>query len=1190
MSVFEQVEIKKHGVIEASAGTGKTYTIEQLFLRILCTQNIAIDKILVLTYTEKATSELKMRIRSGIETLLKKSDGKQREQLEQALDCFDLASIHTIHGFCNRVLSEYAFENRSLFEANFVDENSLVEGAYREVLRSELPLLGAPAQLLMELAQWDTRSFSGYRFDDTVFELARRVRKENGDQVEPKLEILDVSLQRIQSAIENFSADFEGEKGRELLQWYESLPFHSRSREANLRNAIEPLIEIFEEFVRDQDPYASLIRLIPIERWLGSRGGARLRPNKYNKGFTEDLETQKRLERLVDGLEEILKPMRDLSGGMAVFCVDKIYKAAEKIREEEAQHSFQDLIEGVRIAVRDPDSELVKRLREQYAFALIDEFQDTDPGQWEILRRVFLEKGSRSKLYLVGDPKQAIYAFRGADLATYERAVGELKELDGQAKLYSLEQNFRSAPQFLEPLNQLFSQECWFGDTRYSVKVSAPEEGLQRHGLQCFPKARKPLNLVCLEAQSQDQNLNQLAGFIADEIRFLNENPEYQLLDGNSSRKGNWGDFCVLIRSRTELTYLKQAFRDIPHFVYKKPGVFCSLEALELSCLLRAIARPLDQAGLRLSLMTSFLDWTLFDLDSLRDSHIAERMHSLFGRWREMALREDWGNLFFSLLRETRLGPSGARDPGWEERVSIFTQIMETLLIEARRRSLDLASMVEFLNRLYHRDEVLGEEASYHRLVEEEGKVRIMTIHASKGLEFPVVFLLNLFKDGPKSLVHHPRAGNQGYQYYLSSPPEEARELFDAEHYAGMKRLYYVAFTRAQHALYLPFFTESQEETGRTKQRRISRFYQDIVHPALSSLQGNPHQGYLEIGMDRSTEWNHGSLCRSARVREGWEADEPGFSLTRLEPGFLYPLKGIDLFSRSGSGIESFSSLRKRVETGNQYRRVLSFSEKWSEPEEGAEFIGATQESEELPGGWQVGSMLHEILENLDFQRMDSIPGIESDYQMLLKEPSLSFFPDLVLRCCSHFGISQHLIEEVTRLVWCTLTTPIDQVDSGFRILRLHPHKMIREPEFFLSLSEELFLLGSNISAPGYLHGFIDLVFEHEDKVYLVDWKSNRINEGYHHQALESLMEEEDYVLQYQIYSLALLRWLKWKLGDKFSYENHFGGILYLFLRGMNPANGEGVYFYRPSREEEIHRYLDIILERNRKAGEHEIP
>jgi exodeoxyribonuclease V beta subunit len=1181
VSVFERIDLERHGVIEASAGTGKTYTIEQLFLRILCDRQITIDKILVLTYTEKATSELKIRIRSGIENRLRDSHGKLRERLEQALDCFDMAAIHTIHGFCNRVLAEYAFENRSLFEAEFVDENSLMEEAYYEVLRKDVPAMEGPTDLLLELAEWAKKDLYGFRFDQLVFELARRIKPENGDELQPELNGLSLCVKTAGTLLDSLCAKYSEDWFVNFIKEYEELPFHARSRSANLRNALLPLQSLLKRYSKDKDQSAALTAVNLICKWLDSQGASRIKPSKYNKGANPNPALLEELDELVERLQSLLLSLEKLRVVLSIYCVEKVHKEARRIRESEALHGFQDLIEGVRLAVREPSSALIQRLQEQYSYALIDEFQDTDPAQWEILKRVFLQGGSRSRLYLVGDPKQAIYAFRGADLPTYERAVEEMLADEGNSSLHSLEQNFRSTPGLLSPLNQLFSNQNWFGSTRYSVQVEAPIPELQRHGLLEFPDPRGSINFLRLELQNKEFSLGTLAEFIASEIHFLNENSAYRILEGGSERKGNWGDFCVLIRSRNELIYLKKAFQGIPHFVYKKPGVFLSQEALELNCILRAIARPFDPASLRIALLTSFLDWSLFDLDALEDPFTAESIYKLFASWRELALREDWGNLFSSLLRETRVGPQGVGTPGWDESYSILGQICETLLVEAKRRHLDLPALIDFLNRLYHRDEVLGDEASYHRLMEEEGKVRIMTIHASKGLEFPVVFLFNLYQSASRGVVSHPITGSAGSRYYVGRVPGEARELHRAEIISGMKRLYYVALTRAQHSLYLPMLEAAQVKDSKVSRAKASEFYEEVVGPSILEVSAHPHARSLDLRED-SLQEPETVKPLSVDQRDDSQDFEADFQTQKIPRGFLSPLAGLDLNSRAGSGIDSFSSLRKRSETNFLDGRSKDFSERWADPLEEVEGRLEEHEQEELPGGWQVGSMLHEILERLDFERLLSITSMEQGIEVLLQDPIHSFFPELVFNACDHYGVSRSFLNPITTLILRTLLSPVKQVDSQFRILDLKQDQMIREPEFFLSLSADPqpYRPGER-GERGFLNGFMDLVFEYQGKVFLVDWKSNRIAQGYDPQSLSALMEEEDYILQYRIYTLALLRWLRWRLGDSFSFEKRFGGVLYLFLRGLNPDGQDGVFYYLPESEEEVEGYLTDIIQRS---------
>ena len=443
--------------------------------------------------------------------------------------------------------------------------------------------------------------------------------------------------------------------------------------------------EFRSALVNDKDLLESCLRELQRVGW----------PAMYGDGLVQLLETigyatsgAERWEQLVRDVAlayrrscgHCLKPEPSAASleGIAVETIHALQDRLTAHKRERGLISYEDMLTQVDAALdprQNPRAGLLQAaLQARYRFGIVDEFQDTDPVQWRIFKRIFVEKEGRQRLLVVGDPKQAIFGFRGADLQAYLHAIRELSAEAG-ARQERLGVNWRTCPELLKPLNMLFGSG-WFcsDDIRYA-SVDAPAEKERIHSVVADETGRSALTLVDLRFYDSLKAARWAhARFMAREIkRLLSPVDGRPLLvikkkDDSEPRALRAGDVCILIFRRGEAGPIMQCLRNakIPYSFYKQPGLWRSGEAEQLAYLLRSLARPEDPSALRTALLTSFFripPERLAAPDSLPENAPAV---CLFRKWCGLAAKRRWGELFHSLLEETGVLFDNLADPRYE--------------------------------------------------------------------------------------------------------------------------------------------------------------------------------------------------------------------------------------------------------------------------------------------------------------------------------------------------------------------------------------------------------------------------------------------------------------------------------------------------------------------------------------------
>ncbi|RJQ50870.1 MAG: hypothetical protein C4530_20895 [Desulfobacteraceae bacterium] len=1180
-----KIDLTRHALIEASAGTGKTYTLENLVVRLLKErQDVALENILVVTFTEKATSELKLRIRQKLEQEIGESACESGvEKIRDTLDAFDTASIYTIHGFCHTVLKDFAFENGSLFQNELVDDTPIFDALLREQMRKDWPqTYGSDLPEILRAAGFAARKD---RLLSMVATLARRVfRPDVGDEIRPDAD--GRSFRQIRSAIVARLLELKTLIGAApaFSEGFNRLNINARSKKSLMEKMVTPLEDYLSRFDENRfefEPLLELIERIQTVKSSDRQGIECLVPANWTKAG-ENIQVCSNLETISDCLACLAEAVTDLSHYLAVDAVKTLQTDAARFKRRNGWISYEDMLSRVASALHDAHStQLMQTLRAKYKVAFVDEFQDTDPVQWRIFERLFLdrtEKSCRNLLFLIGDPKQAIYSFRGADVYAYLEARNKMERLaeSGSANRYSLTTNWRSKPELVAAFNRLFCCEEWFPP---QDRAGAFEIGYQDAGspneedLPVFPAAdrsgRPVLNFVDLrQSESPGRAKPALARFIAAEIRHLIDSGGIEIEVKNSGRRPlDYGDICILVRGRSDALLLEPelANRYIPYSFYKKPGLFLSDEALYLSLMCRAVSGPGNLPDTKKALLTPFFAYKTDDLHAVETLPVSHPLKQLLFHWHGLARSRRWGLLFQSLMEDSGLlfREAGTRD--WDRKYTNYRQIFEHLEDVSYRKNLDFRGLSALLDS--YRKQTVGaeEDADIHQIETEARKVQIMTMHVSKGLEFPVVFIAGGLTQTSVDAYHvyhdsDPERPEKGIRKIIDLSKKCGRERHDRERNEEDKRLLYVALTRARFKLYVPFLPIA---SGYRWVGPVCRFLSSAVSSAFQEGSGSPGAGWLAPDTHRATGPGGAAAIGGAIVSE---------STIQLD----FPLLPLNKsYQARRTLLESFSSLHSRLyrghlpETGFRVVREKDRQDDESDFAFDSDPLRTIRPEAELPGGADMGSMFHDIFEHIDFQAATGNPeGF----------PETAEAKDLIVEIMNAYRVENRWLQQVCRMVADTLTTTVHAGEQPILLSRVKKEDRIHEVEFYYPFT---FPAGGMLNIPdceigrgncGFIRGFVDLIFRHNGKYFIVDWKSNRIEAGYGRKALEACMKDAGYYLQYKLYAVAVRRWLKQALGDRFDPDRQLGGVFYLFLRGMGAGNGNGVYFVSPAELGDLER------------------
>jgi exodeoxyribonuclease V beta subunit len=1049
----EKIDLSRHAVVEASAGTGKTYTIECLVERLLLERDVPLDSILVVTFTEKATAELKDRIRKSLERALAKQPGNGR--IITSLEDFDQAPIFTIHAFCQRLLQEYPLEKGQDFRPELVDDDELLPLALREVQRRVWPkLYGKELACVLGLA--DFNRDTAEKWERQVIEIAKKFRGSCSHRIQPPL----------------------------LHDW---LSYVAKS---------------------------------------------------CHRG-----------DQLLEDLNDI-DPDVHWKHMLAVQTIHETQKMLEEMKRQRGQQSFDDMIarvdEGLNPEHNPNAGELLYRLRQRFQYGVVDEFQDTDPLQWRIFRRLFLESGD-SRLIVVGDPKQAIYGFRGADLPTYQQAVSDMVKKH-KACSYPLTTNWRSVPELLEGLNRLYVEGDVFPpvDRINYHPVSAPPEAERRLIVEKDASRRPAINLVDVRGYSTAlQGAKTYAAFVAGEIRRLLAGDDDQptiayRCKGEETKPIDAGDICILVFRRSEAKKITQELAKlrIPYTVYKESGLWRSDEAEQIRLLLESLQRPDDPASFRKALLTRFFRLTPAEIASAGEVPSYHPARRLFLHWAGLAETRRWSALFQSLLEQSGVIVHEREDPEFERHQANYRTILSSLEQTAYRDNGDLLHLIDFMR---HRRTANSVETDYQPMETQRPKVRIMTIHASKGLEFPVVFFAGGFTNSRPEFIRSYRDGNQRLVFDLVED-DSTKWLPLDEKKALNRRLTYVALTRAMIKLYIPFMEKAKGWSNSP----VTLLTESMVKAKLAEFEP-------AVGLHRPGRKRPEPLPFDAAAIAG--------STSPLVVDELFPLLDPNLHQRRIT-IQSFSSLHR---TRHAPEETIAFGEGIERRDE-TEYAIAV--AEDPLRGAAFGDVVHQTLEEVDFAEIGRLRDV--DDMLRANSPTRAAIDKIVHANLHKFSapIPADQLESLCRsrvasLVWNALRTPLSPI--GGALCDVPVADRLQELAFDFPEHEGN---GKHRPMETFVTGFMDLVFRRRAKIYLLDWKTNLLP-AYGPEEIAESMDQADYHRQYRLYLVALVRWLKRIYGSSFDYDGMIGGVFYLYVRGMNGKDDRsGVYYRKPSMKE----------------------
>ncbi len=1070
-SILDKLPPSGHAIIEASAGTGKTYAIEHLILELLRGPAKSIEEILVVTFTEKATAELRGRIRAAIENILRgRSVGSDpskaghawasinestRLRLEHALATFERAPIFTIHAFCHRVLSEFAFHSGARFDLDLVDGRRAFRITFRALLRERFAV---DPLMRHVLAEW--------------------LEKNSTDDLENLL--------------------YEAHRNR-----YQGI---------DLTAAIE---QVAKALAAKQS--------IP----------PRLLTDLYLPPLEERLDRDKRQRGQID---------------------------------------YDDMLAWVWGALEaTAGTALTGILRQRFRFGLVDEFQDTDDLQWRIFRRIFVEGRDGNRLFVVGDPKQAIYAFRGADVHSYMRARMELCET--AAPIVPIDHNFRSTQALIDACNYILDQTAeppfFNGAIRYDhpVKCGVPDRNARDgRGQTIVPITLMRYSAPAEEKGSADDARKQLGRFIAATIkRMIADTPDANpstaiVIDepdrtaGNaSSRKVGAGDIFVLThtneQSREIGTYLREAC--VPFAFYKLDGLFQTPEASDVLDVLRALQDSSDRSHRRRAWMSPFFALKYREVATIDDPPPSHPLNQLLDEWRVLAEADRFAELFNRLMYQSGLADRELFLRHSERELTNYSHIFEVLLERAVAGRLSLTEIVELLGGYIGKHgEPPGPDGNLQRLESERNAVQVMTVHMSKGLEADVVMLFGGTHGNTQSApvrVYHDgfdrcfAIGNEAQKQ------KEVKDALDRERNQENQRLLYVAMTRTRAKLYLPLYpAKSITLTG--PYRQLNERLKELIRANDGVPLSERWAQLFEIADAHDPTATPVTIAGAIRTSQ-W-TPPPELLIDKSDPESLF-----DRLRNKHAAFQMRSYTSLKSDTAS---RDLS-------PADFKIDLPPMIESDDLAGGSDVGIFLHEVIERLDFESLIATSDLQSWRRL---NSVVRLFRASMER---HQVRDPRWFDRGTEIVFKTLTSPI-AIAADRTITALARCRNTREMEFLFPLPEVTHpalgaaIAGDWIAGRGYLKGFIDFVFEDRGLIYFADWKSDLLS-AYDVAAMADHVQR-NYELQALIYSVGVIRLLR--IRSEAEYRRRFGGLLYVFLRGVgaNADSSRGIYFQRPDWNE----------------------
>ena len=1140
-AILDEILGGGHKVIDASAGTGKTFTIERIVVELLLTGAAKIDQILVVTFTEKATAQLRARIRATIEDVMSGGSAgnapaserqplghQERERLKSALFSFHHSPIHTIHSFCHRMLTELAFDSGVRFGLDLASGRHEFHEALRAELRERLKSDDRVKRLISEWLSDERRSSGG--LEDLLWRAhSQRYLRTSGRELSQK------ALADLMNA---FDADA-------LMNAFRIAAIKDDARDDALRATLE-LAAIVK---RSDGSIATLIDgLAEFDFDLLCK------PTKTSRRtgkFPDDM--PQKVRTIIDAAKRVQAAIA-IEQRVVDELLEPVVARMDSRKREQGTLDYEDMLAWLAEALDGARGKsLAATLRERYRVTLIDEFQDTDELQWKIFRDVFVEGDGGNLVYVIGDPKQAIYGFRGADVHAYLEAREQLSA--SGAATVNLRKNFRSTADMIEACNLIFEQDAeaplFTGEIKYDPPAKCGRPALR--AIAANGNQIAPVTLVKFVPRDErykfSRRMREAIGLgIANAIRRIIE-PDQAIEirdEGQPSRKITARDVYVLTRTNRDSVEIAKHLRQagVPFAFYKQDGLFQTREAAYVLDVLRGIDEPGRRSNRLKAWASPFFAVDYADLARLDDDRNAQPMLDRLFEWRALAEAERFADLFDALLHESGLAERQLLLSDGSRQLTNFEHIFEILTRDASRRGVSLTEIIDLLDAyIAERATPSGDDPNVQRIEDDRDAVQIMTIHKSKGLEADVVALFGgFFANNAPDPVRVFHLGNERRLAVGKAAQALADEEIKRERAEDDQRLLYVALTRARAKLILP----SVPSGALNRNRDLSGFYRPL-NDRLRALDCETRLFVTQPAIAPPAD----SENEQEPVQSALDEDALGKWLESTSRPVVHESEFTDLGAKHRVLIiESYTSLQA------------------AEPDDfktSVDAIDARTDNVDLPGGRHVGLFLHEAIEELNFESFGDAPDLQS---WMARDGVRELFARAMRR---HGVDDPRWLNRGREIVFNTLTSRValgaTMLDSG--LLRL---QAVREMEFAYPIPERHHtLLGDGPDGAwkverGYIKGFIDFVFRRDNLMYFADWKGDLLPS--YEPAAVARHVERHYRLQARIYSVGVVRLLA--IHNERDYESRFGGLLYVFLRGISrPGDGKtGFYFERPSWSE----------------------
>ena len=1191
-------------LIEASAGTGKTWTIAALYLRLI----LGIDcraleppNILVLTFTRAATQELRERVRQRLtEAAAAFRNGESDDEyLAWLLGCFspeqysgcartldiaaewmDEAAIHTIHAWCQTMLRQHAFDSGSLFDQE-VDslDPALLHRAAADYWRAHFCLDHPAADALTGIAA-------------DPAELAARVRQ----LMQPEVRVVagGQPLGDGTAPVEALDqlADWQRRRDERLAavrqQWV--------AERGEIQAVLDEAVTRGDLNARSINAAKAASWYQAIDDWAGQGDDPPAELAKFRAGFVRGLAKKNCpapehpwFEAVEQALSEVeaLGDVPDWQSGIWQHAARHISRRFHAEKQRHNRLDFNDLLTHLDDALDRPEGQrLQARILEAFPVALVDEFQDTDPVQYRVFERVWGQCDSGAEpdcgLLMIGDPKQAIYGFRGADIHTY------LKARRATENHYTLDRNFRSSEALVAAANHLFGSGEGHPEGAFAFG-SDPEHGIPFEPVRARGREEvlqvdgeiPPAMTLWYHAEAEgSRNLplgayrDAMAGQTAAQVtELLNQAATGQagFVRDDELTALKPADIAVLVRSGMEARMVRDALSErgvSSVFLSDRDSVFDTEQAQDLSLILRAVAEPDDDRRLRAALGTRAMARTLAELDRINQDE--ERLESLFDDfavfhriWQRQGVLAMLRRLLAHFDMPARLLASPTDG---ERALTNLLHLAE--LLQAESQSLDgQQALIQWLEEQLGADQRGEVDEQILRLESDAELVRVVTIHSSKGLEYPLVFLPFVcgYREEKKTdwLTYHD---GEGRRVLDIAGDDNALAAARRERIQEDLRLLYVAVTRARHACWLG---TAPTRSGGGKNAAPALDEHPFGHLLLGLADEDDQPRSMHELLDRLAMG-----CDQLRIEPLRQASAV-HALIESATETLQPAREYDGRPRQPWWIASYSAIRQigaapavDIESAAEdqaLEEAETSSEEWMT-------VAAVDSPHGFPRGPGPGTFLHGLLEWAGRQGLGASAS----------NPE-AFNDQIERRCClrgwqrwtavvqqwmqDQLRASLPLGETTLRLADLQTVQYTPELEFWFQASGVDHHgldRLVRRATF--DNAERTRLAPGEIN--GMLRGFIDLVFEHEGRYYVLDYKSNHLGSGdaaYSEANMTKVVLEKRYDLQFVLYTLALHRLLKSRLPD-YDYDRHVGGSVYLFLRGVHSASG-GVFYQRPGAD-----------------------